>query len=113
MARHDDLISVRQMRDHAAEALQLACGRTRGDLDTDRVFALALTRLLEILGEAAGRVSIPTRNKFPEVAWSNIVGLRNRLVHGYDQVDFDILWQIVKNDLSPLVVILESILGHR
>lgn len=110
MTRHDDLVSIRQMRDHTAEAIQLAHGRTRHDLDADRVFALALTRLLEILGEAAGRVSITTREKNPGVAWSSIVGLRNRLIHGYDQVDFDILWKIIDHDLRPLLVELDSIL---
>lgn len=57
MTRRDDRISMRQMLDHANEARQLASGRTRAELDTDRVFALALTRLLEIVGEAAARVS--------------------------------------------------------
>ena len=111
MTRHDDLVSIRQMCDHAAEAIQLAHGRTRHDLDADRLFALALTRLLEILGEAAGRVSITTRNRIPGVAWSSIVGLRNHLIHGYDQVDFDILWKIVDHDLAPLVVELDAILN--
>lgn len=111
MTRHNDLVSIRQMRDHAAEAIQLAHSRTRQDLDRDRVFALALTRLLEILGEAADRVSIITRNKSPGIAWSSIVGLRNRLIHGYDQVDFDILWRIVDQDLAPLVTELDSLLG--
>lgn len=111
MTRHDDVVSIRQMRDHAAEAVELARGRTRHDLDADRVFALALTRLLEILGEAAGRVSIATRTNSPGIAWSSIVGLRNRLIHGYDQVDFDILWEIVAHDLAPLVAELDSILG--
>lgn len=101
------------MRDHAAEAIDLAKGRIRRDLDTDRVFALALTRLLEILGEAAGRVSATTRDKNPAIAWSSIVGLRNRLIHGYDQVDFDILWAIVDQDLAPLVAELDSILGAK
>jgi uncharacterized protein with HEPN domain len=101
------------MRDHAAEAIQLAHNRTRDDLDIDRVFALALTRLLEILGEAAGRVSTATQHKHPNVAWSGIIGLRNRLIHGYDQVDFDILWMIIDHDLAPLVAELESILDVR
>jgi uncharacterized protein with HEPN domain len=74
------------------------------------VFNLAMTRLLEIVGEAAGRVSQSTRDQLPQIAWVQIVGLRNRLIHGYDQVDCDILWKIVENDLSPLVSELEAIL---
>jgi len=105
-----DEISLRQMLDHAQEARQLAAGKSRADLDTDRVFNLAMTRLLEIIGEAAGRVSQSTRDQFPQIAWIQIVGLRNRLIHGYDQVDCDILWQIVENDLYPLVSELEAIL---
>jgi uncharacterized protein with HEPN domain len=67
MSQHDDMVSIRQMLDHAAEALQLAGGRTRSDLDSDRVFSLALTRLLEILGEAAGRVSNAAREQYSQV----------------------------------------------
>jgi len=113
MTRHDDQLSLRQMLDHAVEASQLAHGRTRSDLDSDRVFALALTRLLEILGEAAARVSTQTRDRHAGIAWSAIVGLRNRLIHGYDQVDNDVLWNIVDGDLPPLIAELESILEDK
>jgi uncharacterized protein with HEPN domain len=112
MTRRDDQLSMRQMLDHAVEAMQFAKGRSRGDLDKDRVFALAMTRLLEILGEAASRVSEPTRNAQPVIPWSGIIGLRNRLIHGYDQVDFDVLWTIVDSDLPPLVSKLELILDE-
>jgi uncharacterized protein with HEPN domain len=75
------------------------------------VFHLAMTRLLEIVGEAAGRVSQATRDQQPQIAWPQIVGLRNRLIHGYDQVDCDILWLIVRDDLPPLVDELRKSLG--
>jgi uncharacterized protein with HEPN domain len=70
-----------------------------------------MTRLLEVIGEAAGRVSQSTRDSKPQIAWSHIVGLRNRLIHGYDEVDFDILWQIVDQDLPELIADLRSILS--
>jgi uncharacterized protein with HEPN domain len=101
------------MLDHAREAQQLASGRNRNDLDTDRLFHLAMTRLLQIVGEAAGRVSPATRDQYPQVAWPEIVGLRNRLAHGYDQVDCDIVWLIVQNDLPKLIVDLEQIIGKQ
>jgi uncharacterized protein with HEPN domain len=111
--KHDgDQARLRHMLDHAREAAQLAHGRTRTDLDADRMFNLAMTRLLEIIGEAAGRVTQPTRDQYPMVPWSQIVGLRNRLIHGYDEVDFDILWVIVQTDLPPLISQLEAILGE-
>lgn len=77
-----DVVSIRQMLDHADEASRLAAGRDRADLDKDRLFQLAMTRLLEIVGEAAARVSPGTRSLYPQVAWPQIVALRNRLTHG-------------------------------
>lgn len=109
MTRRDE-VSLRQMLDHSREATQLAAGRSRADLDSDRLFNLAMTRLLEIVGEAAGRVSQAARDAHPQIAWSQIVGLRNRLIHGYDEVDCDILWKIVELDLGPLNNELELIL---
>ena len=95
------------MLEHAREAVAMARGRQRADLDHDRMLNLALVRLLEIIGEAANRVPEEDRAGFPEVPWPQIVSLRNRLIHGYDEVDFDILWQIVAHDLPRLVEALE------
>jgi uncharacterized protein with HEPN domain len=106
-----DEVSIRQMLDHANEAQKLAIGRVRGDLDSDRLLFLAMTRLLEIIGEAAGRVSQQTRDQYPQVVWPQIVGLRNRLIHGYDEVDCDILWLIVQNDIPSLLIELQQIVG--
>jgi len=91
------------MLEHAREAMQLVAGRNRSDLDTDRVLSLALVRLLEIVGEAAARVSPEARARHPAIPWSEIVSLRNRLIHGYDAVDMDVLWSIVNTDLPALV----------
>lgn len=104
MSRHDSAVSLRHMRDHAQELLTLMHGRSRGDLDSDRVLALAIVRLLEIIGEAAARVRIAERERRPEIPWAAIVGLRNRLIHGYDDVDLDIVWAIVSSDLPTLLM---------
>jgi uncharacterized protein with HEPN domain len=96
------------MLDHAAEAVEMANGRTRADLDTDRQLGLSLTRLLEIVGEAAARVSKESRELMPAIPWPDIVGLRNRLIHGYDEVDLDILWDIVKHDLPVVIAVLRK-----
>ena len=103
MSRHDPTASLRQMRDHAHEVVALMRGRTRGDLDSDRLLALAVVRLLEIIGEAAARVPAQERVRRPGVPWSSIVGLRNRLIHGYDDVDYDIVWEIVTSDIPSLI----------
>ncbi len=110
MSRRDPRISLRHMLDHAREAVALADGKSREDLDTNRQLNLALVRLLEIVGEAAGRVSEATRAGYANVPWSQIVGLRNRLIHGYDEVDFDVLWRIVQVDLPVLIQQLVEIL---
>ena len=98
-----DRIRLAHMLEHAKEAIHLVEGRNREDLDTERVLSLALVRLLEIVGEAAAKVSPEARNRYPAVPWPEIVGLRNRLIHGYDSVDFDILWHIVEDDFPALV----------
>jgi uncharacterized protein with HEPN domain len=110
MSRHEGDLRIRHMLDHAKEAVAMARGKTRADLDRDRQLNLSLVRLLEIVGEAAGRVSGEERERHPDIPWPEIVGLRNRLIHGYDSVDFDILWQIVSADLPPLIAALEKAL---
>jgi uncharacterized protein with HEPN domain len=99
---------LRHMLDHAREAVAMVEGRSRADLDRDRQLNLALVRLLEIIGEAASRIPEETRSSYPQVPWAHIVSLRNRLIHGYDAVDFDVLWRILKDDLPPLITALEK-----
>lgn len=111
MSKRDPIIALRHMLSHAEEAVSLAQGRTRSDLDTDRMLNLALTRLLEVVGEAAGRVPKEQCESHPEIPWPQIVSLRNRLIHGYDSVDFDILWQILVNDLPPLIISLKLMIA--
>lgn len=112
MTRHDDTLRLRHILDHAREAMQLSSGKTRADLDTERLLNLGLTRLLEIVGKAAARASDEMRGRYPQIPWPQIVALRNRLIHGYDQVDLDILWTIIQSDLPPLVRELYKVLGE-
>lgn len=110
MSRREGRVRLRHMLDHAREAVALAGGKARGDLDADRQLNLALVRLLEVVGEAASRTTEDERRLCPSVPWAQIVGLRNRLIHGYDAVDFDVLWQIVNDDLPKLIAELEPVL---
>ena len=110
MSQHDAQVALRHMLDCAREAAQMAQGKSRAHLDAERMLNLSLVRLLEILGEAATRVPAPERVRYSSIPWQQIVGLRNRLIHGYDNVDFDILWEIVTHDLPPLIVELGRIL---
>jgi uncharacterized protein with HEPN domain len=106
---HDD-VRIRHMLDYSREAVRFAEQRGRLDLDADRMLQLGLVRLVEIVGEAASRVSADTRQRYPQIPWLQIAGMRNRLVHGYDFVDYDILWQTVTEDLPALVAALEPLL---
>jgi uncharacterized protein with HEPN domain len=70
----------------------------------------AVVRAVEIVGEAASRISPETRAVYPQIRWLEIVGMRNRVVHEYSQVDYGIVWQVVKQDLPQLIAALETIL---
>jgi uncharacterized protein with HEPN domain len=112
MSRRDPIISMRHMLDHAREAVAFARGRSRADLDSDRLLSLALTRLVQIVGEAAGRVPPEACARYPGIEWRQISDARNRLVHGYDAINLDTVWDIIVNDLPPLIAELESILSQ-
>ena len=112
MTRRDDTVALRHMLDHAMEAVEMTSGRSRSDLDSDRQLNLSLTRLIEIIGEAARRVSAERRNTNPHVPWKEIIGTRDRLIHGYDQVDFDVLWKIVSDELPQLIEHVRRMLGE-
>ena len=111
MSRHDDRITILQLLDYAVEAVEMARSRTRKDLDDDRMFDLSVRQLLEIIGEAARRVSPDTRASCPGVAWSEMIAVRNRIAHGYDEVNFDRVWEIVQDDLPSLIAELRRILA--
>jgi len=110
MSKHDDRVSLKDMLSHAREAVTILGTTGREELGCDRVMQLALTRLVEIIGEAANRVYNVTRQKYPEIPWQQIIGMRNRLIHGYDVIDYYLLWNTVANDLTPLIMALEEII---
>lgn len=112
MSRHDDELRLGHMLDHAVEAVAMCRERRRADLDSDRMLNLALVRLVEVIGEAANRVSVAGQHWVCDVPWPQVVSMRNRLIHGYDKVDFDILWDTVQIDLPPLIAALRAALGR-
>lgn len=100
------------MLDYALTAQRLAKDRKRADLDADEVLHLALTRAVEVVGEAARRVSKEKRKELSGIPWSQIMGARNRLIHGDDYVDLDVLWDIITFDLQPLIEQLRKAIAH-
>jgi uncharacterized protein with HEPN domain len=91
--------------------VSFAEGHTRSDLETNEVLALALVRLLEIVGEAARFIPEEIKTLHTEVPWRQIAATRNRLIHGYFSVDLDIMWAIILDDLPALISQLEAIVG--
>jgi uncharacterized protein with HEPN domain len=95
MSRHDEATYLKHMRDYAARAVAFCRDRSRADLDNDRMLMLAVCRLLEMLGESACQLPADSRDGLPDIPWKQIIGLRHRLVHAYDQINRDIIWSIV------------------
>jgi uncharacterized protein with HEPN domain len=109
----DERILLRHMLDAACKARDFIDGRSRGDLDSDEMLALAVIRLLEVIGEAAKNLSQDFKDRTPEIAWKQITGTRDRLIHGYFDVDLDIVWTILTQDLPPLIMALEELLSQK
>jgi uncharacterized protein with HEPN domain len=111
--RPEDRVRLLHMRDAAREAMSFAAARVRGDLDTDRQLLLSIVKDVEIVGEAASRISEDLRSRHPDLPWAAIVAMRNRLIHAYFDIDRDIVWNTVVADLPPLLAAVEAILDAR
>ena len=110
MDRSDE-VRLLHMLDAAREALSFIDGKARHDLDESRMLVLSLVKEVEIIGEAAYRVSEPSRNELPDIPWANVIGMRNRLVHAYFDINLDVLWQTLVGDLPHAVPQLEPALA--
>jgi uncharacterized protein with HEPN domain len=98
------------MLDMARKAVRKTHGIGRDAYDSDENLRLALAHLVQIIGEAARRVSSEGRAAHPEIPWSEITGMRSKIVHDYMNVDEDIVWAVVTQDLPGLVAALEKII---
>lgn len=106
----DDPVRLRHMLDAAREAVSFVKNKTRNDLDTDRILTLALVRCLEIIDEAASRITKECQDESPQIPWPQIISMRNRLIHVYFEIELDIVWDTVTEDLPLLIAELERII---
>ncbi len=113
MSRRSDQGALEDMLDHAREAVGMLESASADALESNRQLHLSLQRLLEIIGEAANRVSQRKQEQHPEIPWAEIIAMRNRVIHGYDQVDIELVQDTVAVDLPVLVRQLNTILGNR
>jgi uncharacterized protein with HEPN domain len=107
-----DRVRLQHLFDALNSAIRFARGRERADLDTDEMLFFALVRAVEIAGEAASQITADTRAKMPDLPWTSIVGMRNRLVHAYFDINRDILWTTVTEAAPPLVERLKRALAQ-
>ena len=101
------------MIEAAESAINFVAGRQRADLNSDQMLLFALVRAIEIVGEAANRISEVTREAAADVPWGLIVSMRNRLIHAYFDVDNDVVWKTVTEEPPALLPGLRALLLKR
>jgi uncharacterized protein with HEPN domain len=102
-----DLLYLGHMLDASLQAIGKVESKSREEFDQDDNLRLAVAHLIQMIGEAATRVSIEGREEHPEIPWSDIIKMRHKLVHDYLDVDFDVVWEVVTVDLPDLIAQLE------
>lgn len=110
MTAPDNLSRLQHIRDACNEALQFIADQNKDDFQNNRMLALALIKELEIIGEAANNISDDYQNRYPNIPWKDMIGMRNRLVHAYFGINYDIVWQTVTESLPVLLVEVEAII---
>ena len=107
--RADDRVRVLHMIEACESVQRFIQGRRRLDFESDQMLLFAVVRAIEVLGEAAGKVSEDTRSACPEIPWPEITNMRNRLIHGYFDIDIDIVWNTASIELPALLADLRRI----
>jgi uncharacterized protein with HEPN domain len=111
MSEHDDRLPMHQMLEQAREAVEIIRGRVRAELRTNRLLQLALSHAVLVVGEAATRVSPAGRARHPEIPWAKAIGARNFIAHGYDRIDYEVVWDTIAEHFPALVAALEQALS--
>jgi uncharacterized protein with HEPN domain len=110
MSVNDDLTRLKHMLEAAQKVAQFTQGETRESLTADEKLQLAIVRLIEIIGEAASRISDEFRDEHSQIPWVAIRGMRNRLVHAYFDIDLDVVWNTITTAIPVLINQLEALL---
>ncbi len=110
MSEHDDRLPMHLVLEHAREAVEMIRGRVRSELATNRMLQLALVQLVHTVGRAATRVSRVGQAAHPEIPWCSAIATRHRMAHGYDRIDYDVVWDTVLEDFPSLIAQLERVL---
>jgi uncharacterized protein with HEPN domain len=108
----DDASRLQHILEAAQRTVRHTKNRKQVDLDNDELLGLALIRLLEIIGEAAWGISENLRNRYPDIAWRQMANMRNRVIHGYFDVNNDLVWKTVTAELPPLITMIEAVIKN-
>jgi uncharacterized protein with HEPN domain len=107
-----DMALLLDMLMAARDAQTFIEGMRQEDFLSSRLHQNAVIRSLEIIGEAAGKISVEGRQRMPEFRWRDMTGLRHRLIHGYGDVRMDLVWDVARNQLPSLILTLDQTLQH-
>ena len=109
MTLHNDDLYLLHMLESAQKALAFVQGKSRTEYERDEVLRFALLHLIQTVGEAARNISDEFQHQHPEIAWKPIMGIRHRIVHNYADIDEEVIWKTVTDDLPALVKVLEQL----
>lgn len=105
----DDRIRMQHIADFAGRAISFVNDVDQEEFNKNEILQLACVHLLEIIGEAANGLSGDTRDRYPGIPWLKMINMRNRLIHGYIDIDMEIVWRTIKDDLPPLIYMVRKI----
>lgn len=108
MSKHDDRLYLGNMLDYSRKAHARLAEVTVEEWNTDETLRFATAYLVQVIGEAASRLSAEGRRSLPDLPWKEMIGLRHRLVHGYATIRQEVVWDVAKNKLASLITALEK-----
>ena len=110
MVSDEDWTRLRHGREAAQEALGFVKGMGYREFQENRLVQCAVLRCLEVLGESLGKVGEDTRRSNPEIPWRQVVDLRNRLIHGYYDINLKLVWRSLSDEIPPLLERIDRLL---
>ena len=112
MSSRDPALTLRQIVEFGDEIAELIAERSREELESNREFRRALERCVELIGEASTRLPPDWRAAHPGVPWQQIIAMRNVMIHGYDIVVTDVLWDVATQDVPQLLLAIRPLLSE-
>ena len=109
---NDDLNRLYHMLEAINDVIEFSRNKKREDLEKDKMLSYSLVHLLELIGEAANGISSNFQDKYSNIPWKAIIGMRNRLIHGYFDIDLDIVWKTVNKDIPGLKKEVEKVIEN-